>query len=128
MLIVSKLPQVENWFLLSNNQTKKNPPLTAEKFMYLMFPFSIQICLSLDIWYLAISQLFSKNDSNNSLLQDQKGVSVGLGLLIPCCAASKAAASSQILFLVGDVLPHKNMFLDTLLVQGLLVYKTVVGL
>ena len=31
-------------------------------------------------------------------------------------------------FLVGDVLPHKNMFLDTLLVQGLLVYKTVVGL
>ena len=49
-------------------------------------------------------------------------------LSTPCCAASKAAASSQILFLVGDVLPHENMFLGTSLVQGLLVYKTVVGL
>ena len=49
---------------------------------------------------------------------------VGVGdLSTSCRAASKAAASSQILFLVGDVLPHKNMFLDTLLVQGLLVYK-----
>ena len=41
---------------------------------------------------------------------------------------SKAAATSQILFLVGDVVPHKNMFLDTLLVHGLLVYKAVAGL
>ena len=49
-------------------------------------------------------------------------------LSTPCHAASKAAASSQILFLVGDVLPHKNMFLDTLLVHRLLAYKTVVGL
>ena len=49
-------------------------------------------------------------------------------LSTPCRAASKAAASSQISFLVGDVLPHKNIFLDTLLVQGLLVYKTVFGL
>ena len=46
----------------------------------------------------------------------------------PCHAANKAAASGQILFLVGDVLHHKNMFLDTLFVQGLLAYKTVVGL
>ena len=43
-------------------------------------------------------------------------------LSTPCRAASKAAASSQILFLVGDVLPHKNMFVDILLVQGLLAY------
>ena len=49
-------------------------------------------------------------------------------LLIPCLAASKAAASSQILILVGVVLPHKNLFLGTLLVRGLLIYKTVVGL
>ena len=46
-------------------------------------------------------------------------------LLISFGAASEAAASSQILVLVGDVLPHKNVFLDTLLVQGLLVYETV---
>ena len=45
-----------------------------------------------------------------------------------CKSGFVSAASSQILFLVGDVLPHKNMFFDTLLVQGLLVYKTVVGL
>ena len=48
-------------------------------------------------------------------------------LLTPCRAA-RAAANSKISFLVGDVLPHKNMFLDTLLVQGLLVYKIFVGL
>ena len=45
--------------------------------------------------------------------------SVFCDLSPPCRAASKAAASSQMLFLVGDVLPNKNMFLDTLLVQGL---------
>ena len=47
---------------------------------------------------------------------------------MPCRVASKAAAGGQILFLVGDVLPHKIMFLDALRVQELLVYKTVVGL
>ena len=46
---------------------------------------------------------------------------------MPCRAVNKAEASSKILFLVGDDLPHKNMFSDTLLVQGLLTYKAVVG-
>ena len=48
--------------------------------------------------------------------------------LTPCRAASEAAASSQILFWVGNVLPLQNMFLDTLFVQWLLEYNTVVGL
>ena len=39
-------------------------------------------------------------------------------LSTPCRAVSKAAACSQILVLVGDVSPHENMFLDTLLVQN----------
>ena len=50
------------------------------------------------------------------------------GFVIPCHAASKAVASSQILLYVSNVLPRKSMFLDTLLVQGLLAYKIVFGL
>ena len=66
--------------------------------------------------------------SDISLLQCQKGVVWICNISAPCRAASKAASSSQILVLVGDVLPHKNMFLNTLLVEVLLVYKTVDGL
>ena len=46
-------------------------------------------------------------------------------MLIPCRTANKDAYSN-ILFLV-DVLPDKNVFLSTLLLQELLAYKTVFG-
>ena len=49
-------------------------------------------------------------------------------LMKPCLGAIKAAASCRILVLVGYGLPHENMFLDTLLVVGLLAYKTDFGL
>ena len=72
--------------------------------------------------------LFSEMRINCGLKEIYLNVFFASSVPKGCRAASKAAASNQILFLVGDVLPHKNMFLDTLLVQGLLVYETVVGL